>query len=159
MAWVQIWKISPKNVNFFNFSLRVKKNLFGSSRKVPGSKAGQPLIYCRSKVSLGQGSSLFEIIHYSECYYFIMRTKSKVWLYIFHNCKNSYFYGLKNPFLLNYIASSFNRKWKHNNEPLTSSSSLHLVFSSARQSRTKVWQVFAYWPSYLSGLLHEPSFS
>jgi len=31
-----------------------KKNLFGSGQKVPGSKAGRPLIYCGSKVSSGQ---------------------------------------------------------------------------------------------------------
>jgi len=31
-----------------------QKNLFGSCRKVPGSKAGWPLIYCRSKVSSGR---------------------------------------------------------------------------------------------------------
>jgi len=28
--------ISPKNVKFFNFSLRVNKNLFGLGQKVPG---------------------------------------------------------------------------------------------------------------------------
>jgi len=51
MVWVWIWKISPNNVKFFKFSIfsfRVKKNLFGSGQKVPGSKAGQPLSYCRS---------------------------------------------------------------------------------------------------------------
>jgi len=52
MVWVWIWKISPKKVKFFNFSLRVKKNLFGSGQKVPGSKVG--LIYCRIKVSSGR---------------------------------------------------------------------------------------------------------
>jgi len=36
------------------FSLRVKKNCFGSGRKVPRSKSGWPLIYCRSKVSSGR---------------------------------------------------------------------------------------------------------
>jgi len=36
------------------FSLRIKKNIFGSGQEVPGSKAGQPLIYCHSKVSSGQ---------------------------------------------------------------------------------------------------------
>jgi len=38
---------------FSIFTLRVKINLLGSDQKVPGSKAGQPLIYCRSKVSSG----------------------------------------------------------------------------------------------------------
>jgi len=39
------------------FSLRVKKNLFGLGRKVPGLKAGQPLIYYRPKVSSGWDGS------------------------------------------------------------------------------------------------------
>jgi len=50
MVWVWVWKILPKNVKFFNFS--------PSGQKVPGSKAGQPLIYCRLKESSGQGPSL-----------------------------------------------------------------------------------------------------
>jgi len=43
--------------NFSNFSifiLRIKKNCFGSGRKVPRSKPSWPLIYCRSKVRSGQ---------------------------------------------------------------------------------------------------------
>jgi len=56
MVWVWISKISPKNVNFFQiFSLRVKKNCFGSGQKVPGSKPGWPLIYCGVKSKLGSG--------------------------------------------------------------------------------------------------------
>jgi len=51
-------KFSLKRQIFHFFSLWVKKNLFGASRKVPRSKPGQPLIYCRSKVSSGQGPSL-----------------------------------------------------------------------------------------------------
>jgi len=47
MVCVRIWKISPKNVKFFNFFP------FGSGQKVPGSKPGRPLIYCGSKVSSG----------------------------------------------------------------------------------------------------------
>jgi len=44
------------------FSFRVKKNLFGSGQKVPGSKAGWTLIYCGSKVSLGQvGAKIAEV--------------------------------------------------------------------------------------------------
>jgi len=43
--------------NFSIFSLRVKKNCFGSGQKVPGSKLGRPLIYCGSKVSLGRVGS------------------------------------------------------------------------------------------------------
>jgi len=57
MVWVRIWKISPKNVKFLYFFLRVKKNCFGSGRKVPGSKPGWPLINCRSKVSSGRVGS------------------------------------------------------------------------------------------------------
>jgi len=44
MVWVWIWKISPKNIKFFNFFY------LRSGQNVPGSKAGQPLIYCGSKV-------------------------------------------------------------------------------------------------------------
>jgi len=43
-------KFNLKIPNFQFFPLRVKKNLFGMGQKVPGSKAGQPLIYCGSKV-------------------------------------------------------------------------------------------------------------
>jgi len=39
MVWVRIWKISPKNIKFFNFYC------FG---------LGRPLIYCGSKVSSGR---------------------------------------------------------------------------------------------------------
>jgi len=53
MVWVWVWKISPKNVNFFNFLLFASKNLFGLGQKVPWSKAGRPLIYCGSKVCSG----------------------------------------------------------------------------------------------------------
>jgi len=46
----------PKKCLIFQFfSLWVKKNRFG---KVPGSKAGWPLIYCGSKVSSSQGPFL-----------------------------------------------------------------------------------------------------
>jgi len=41
--------------NFSIFCPSVKKNLFGSGQKVPGSEAGRPLIYCGSKVSSGSG--------------------------------------------------------------------------------------------------------
>jgi len=44
LIWVWVWKISPKNTKFFNFSLRVKKSLWVRS------KVGQPLHYCGSKV-------------------------------------------------------------------------------------------------------------
>jgi len=54
---VFIWKFSPKNVKFFNFCPSGKKNLFGSSQKVTGSKGGRPLIYSGSKVSSGRVGS------------------------------------------------------------------------------------------------------
>jgi len=46
LVWVWVWKISPKNPKFFNFFP------FGL-KKVPRSKTGWPLIYCRSKVCSG----------------------------------------------------------------------------------------------------------
>jgi len=48
-------------LNLENFCLKhqiFQFFLFGSGQKVPGLKAGRPLIYCGSKVSLGQGLSL-----------------------------------------------------------------------------------------------------
>jgi len=54
MVWVWICKIFPKNNKFCNFFPSGQKNLFGSGQKVPGLKAGQPLIYCWSKVSSGR---------------------------------------------------------------------------------------------------------
>jgi len=38
-----------------NFFLSGQKNLFGSGRKVPGSKAGGPLFLLRVKSKLGSG--------------------------------------------------------------------------------------------------------
>jgi len=53
VVWVWIWKFSPKNTKFFNFfPFESKKIALG--RIVPGSKPGQPLIYCGSKVSSGR---------------------------------------------------------------------------------------------------------
>jgi len=54
MVWVWIWKISPRNVKFSIFFPLGQKNLFGSGQKIPGSKAGRPLIYYGSKVSSGR---------------------------------------------------------------------------------------------------------
>jgi len=42
-----------KSQIFQFFSRRVKKKCFESGQKVPGSKPGWPLIYCRSKVCSG----------------------------------------------------------------------------------------------------------
>jgi len=56
MIWV--WKISPKNVNFFPSD---KKISLGRVKKVPRSKAGWPLFTAGQKnswVRLGQGPSL-----------------------------------------------------------------------------------------------------
>jgi len=41
---------------FRKFPLKMS-NLFGSDRKVPGSKVGWPLIYCRSKEGSGRVGS------------------------------------------------------------------------------------------------------
>jgi len=50
-VWVWVWKISPKNVKFFNFfSFGSKKVSSGRVKKY----SGWPLIYFRSKVSLGR---------------------------------------------------------------------------------------------------------
>jgi len=46
-----------------------KKNLFRSGQKVSRSKAGWPLIYYGSKVSLGQGPSL--VLHWSTTTLFL----------------------------------------------------------------------------------------
>jgi len=54
-SFVWVWKIYSKNLKFsiFNFFPLGKKNIFGLGQKVPVSKMGQLLIYCRSKVCLG----------------------------------------------------------------------------------------------------------
>jgi len=51
-------KFPPKSLIFQFFSLWVKKNLIGLGQKIPGSRVGQPLIYCRSKVCSSQGPPL-----------------------------------------------------------------------------------------------------
>jgi len=57
MVWVWIRKISPKNVKFF-FPFGPKKISSSWVKKYPGQRRVGPLIYCRSKVSSGQGPSL-----------------------------------------------------------------------------------------------------
>jgi len=54
--WFGFGKFPLKIPNFSIVFLLNQKNLFRS--KVPGSKTGQPLIYCGSKVWSGQGPSL-----------------------------------------------------------------------------------------------------
>jgi len=53
LVWV--WKIPPENTKL---SVSVERSISGLGQKVPGSKAGRPLIYCGSKVCSGQGPSL-----------------------------------------------------------------------------------------------------
>jgi len=55
MVWV--WKISHKNIKFFNFSLRVKKNLFGQV------KWGSASYLLRVKIKLVSGpiATIFKI--------------------------------------------------------------------------------------------------
>jgi len=53
----ELQKFPLKMSNFSIFLLWVKNNCFRSGQKVPGSKPGQPLIYCRSKVSSGRVGS------------------------------------------------------------------------------------------------------
>jgi len=48
MIWAWFWKISLNNVKIFNFYPLGQKNIFELGQKVPGSKAGRPLIYCGS---------------------------------------------------------------------------------------------------------------
>jgi len=43
-------KFPIKILNFSIFPPQVKKNIFGSGKKLPGSKTDLPLIYCGSKV-------------------------------------------------------------------------------------------------------------
>jgi len=50
-------KFPHKMSNFSIFFLLGQKNLSGSGQKVTGSKVGQTLIYCRSKVSSGRAGS------------------------------------------------------------------------------------------------------
>jgi len=57
LVWVWIWKISSKNVKFLNFCPSSQKNVIWSGQKVPRSKQGRPLIYCRSKVCSGRVGS------------------------------------------------------------------------------------------------------
>jgi len=55
--WFGFGKFPHKMSNFSNFFPLGLLNLFESSQKVPGSKAGGPFIYCGSKVSLGRVGS------------------------------------------------------------------------------------------------------
>jgi len=59
-------KFSLKCQIFQFFSFRVKKNIFELALKVPGSKAGRPLIYCSSKVSSGRIRALSLVIRFNS---------------------------------------------------------------------------------------------
>jgi len=54
---IEFQKFPLKMSNFSIFFPSGQKNLLWSGRKVPGSKPGQPLIYCGSKVSSGRVGS------------------------------------------------------------------------------------------------------
>jgi len=54
----ELGKFPLKMSNFSIFFPSDQKNLFRSGQKVLRSRVGRPLIYCGSKVSLGQGPSL-----------------------------------------------------------------------------------------------------
>jgi len=69
MAWVWIWKISTKNVNFFNFFLFGSKKI-SSCRvgKYPGQSRVGLLFRVKSKLGSGQGPSLLQSISSSKRY-------------------------------------------------------------------------------------------
>jgi len=59
-------------LNMSNFSIFFcfgSKNIFGLGQKVSGSKAGRPLIYCGSKVSLGQVRAVSRRIYIGFTYF------------------------------------------------------------------------------------------
>jgi len=79
MIWVWVWKIPPKNIKFF------KKNLFWFGQKVPGWKAGRPLIFCGSKVSSGRVKAhLYCLLIYLSVYVKCQHFKSCDSLIKFH---------------------------------------------------------------------------
>jgi len=60
IVWVRIWKISPKNVKFFNFFPSGQKKLIWVESESTRIKAGLAsyLLRVKSKLRLGQGPSL-----------------------------------------------------------------------------------------------------
>jgi len=60
MVWVKIWKISPKNVKFFNFFPSGQKKLLQVGSESTRVKAGSAsyLQRVKSKLGSGQGPSL-----------------------------------------------------------------------------------------------------
>jgi len=63
LAWACIWKISPKNLRFYNFFPLDQKKSLGVRSKVLGSKTGQPHIYCAVKSMLGSGRVRAHLYH------------------------------------------------------------------------------------------------
>jgi len=63
MVWVRIWKISPKNVNFFNFFPFGSKKLLRVRSESTRVKAGSAsyLLQVKSELGSGQGLSLQDI--------------------------------------------------------------------------------------------------
>jgi len=49
-GWVWVWKISPKNVKFFNVFPSGQKNSSGQVKKYSNQRWVSALIYCGSKV-------------------------------------------------------------------------------------------------------------
>jgi len=70
-------KFPLKMSNFSIFFPSGQKNLFGLGTKVPGSKAGRPLIYCGSKVSSGWARAHLYSLTINS---FLVAKGSKVWL-------------------------------------------------------------------------------
>jgi len=57
-------KFPLRTSNFSIFSLLAQKNLIGLGQKVPGSKAGWPLIYCGLKTNVIHGNNYMLKKHY-----------------------------------------------------------------------------------------------
>jgi len=60
IVWVRIWKISPKNVKFFNFFPSGQKKLLRVGSESTRVEAGSAyyLLRVKSKLGSGQGPSL-----------------------------------------------------------------------------------------------------
>jgi len=72
MVWVRNWKISAKNVKFFNFFPSGQKKLLRVGSKSTRVKAGSAsyLLRVKSMLGSGQGPSLMPIINFLLCYGF-----------------------------------------------------------------------------------------
>jgi len=54
MVWVWVWKISPKNVKFFNFGSKKSLRIGSKSTQVNGGSASY-LQWVKSRLGSGQG--------------------------------------------------------------------------------------------------------